>query len=263
MLSLAKRAVVLGGQHASGLSALIPTDGLLAWWNAESGVWSDTGLTTPAVDGGAVAGWSDQSASGYHVTQAGATERPIYRASVTAFGNKPGVEFVSSDYLIRTGLSAPVIGNLNTYSVYAVFSTTAVANNGHMYGEGHNTLGNPRAGVRNNGAQAEGWHASDASVVANPPATGQNVATGVVRLLTFRRGTSNEFSIRLDGTQRGTSTAAPGTTSINQLALGAVPRTTPAATYLYYIGFLAQVLIYSADNFATIEPILKAHYGIA
>ena len=233
------------------------TSGLLAWWDAERDVYSDTSLTTAITDGGSVAGWRDQGSSGYHVTQSTAGDRPVYRRSVAAFGGKPAVEF-ALDYLIRTGLSGAVIGNLNTYTVFVVFATSAAAT-AYMYSEGNTGSATQFAAVRHNIAAVEGFHRSDASVSANPTG-GTTANNGAVHLLTLRRIASNSWAVRQDGTQVGTASNAPGTTTINQLAIGALARNTIG---LQFTGHIAQVLLFNTDNFSTIEPIIKSYYGIA
>lgn len=63
---------------------------LIAWYKADSGVFSDLGGTTPATDGQAVARWDDNSGHGYHYLQATSGLRPIFGASAMGSG-KPGL----------------------------------------------------------------------------------------------------------------------------------------------------------------------------
>lgn len=236
----------------------LPSTNQLAWWSANRGVWSDTGLTTPAQNGGTVAGWSDQGPSGYHVTQSTAGDRPLYATAVAALNGRPAVQFVSSDFLIKTGLSGAIVGNLNTYTIYVVFQTTDTVSAAYMYSEGNNSTATQFAAVRHNLQAVEGFHRSDASVSANPTG-GTTAANGKAHILTLRRIASNSWAVRQDGVQVGTAATAPGTTTINQVALGCLARNTNGQ---FFTGYIGQIALYSADNFATIEPVLAGFYGI-
>ena len=254
-----RRRLIVSGLLGGSATLALPSTALLAWWNAYRDVYADTGLTTPAADGGAVAGWKDQGSSALHVTQNTAGDRPIYRKSVAALNNKPAVEFVSNDFLIRTGLSGAIIGNLNVYSIYVVFVSSDSIAAAYFYSEGNSGSATQFAAARHNLNAYEAFHRDDASVSANPTG-GTTAANGAKHLLTIRRIASNSWSVRADGVQVATAANAPTTTTINQVALGVLARNTNS---LFYIGHLAQVACYSADNFATIEPLLAAHYGIA
>jgi hypothetical protein len=65
--------------------------------------------------------------------------------------------------------------------------------------------------------------------------------------------------LRLDGVEVGTDTDNVGATSINQVAIGCFARVTNSQ---FYVGHVAQIAAYSADNFAAIEPLLASFYGI-
>lgn len=53
-------------------SSDIPLTNLIGWYKANTGLFSDTGMTTPqAVDGGNVKGWEDQSSEENHITTSG------------------------------------------------------------------------------------------------------------------------------------------------------------------------------------------------
>lgn len=237
-----------------GLNAL-PGTGLLAHWNAERSVYSDTALTTAIDDGGTVAGWGDLGSSAYHVTQSTVGNRPLYRASVTAFGGRPGVEFVSSDVLSRT-LSSPILGNLTTYNVFVVYATSSAASNVYPFAEDSSSAANPVVGARITSGAYGATHRDDAGSI-QLAGGGTGGANGAVHLLTLRRTAAASFSTRGDGTQVGTSSTSISTTTTNRVNIGAFLSATT-----YYVGYVAQVLLYSGDVFATVEPILRAYYRI-
>jgi hypothetical protein len=231
--------------------------GLLAWWDAERSVWSDTGLTTRANNGDAVAGWSDQGSSGYHVTQSVSGDRPIYRQSVPAFGGKPGVQFVSSDVLTRESLSSAVVANLTTYSIYVIFATTAAVL-ATMYSEGRTASSVPFVSVNHSSAVVAFDCRDDASVRAL--GSGGSLANnGAVKLVTLRRAAATDWSLRLNGTQVATDADNVATTTINRLAIGAFARNTITQ---FFTGHIAQVLLYNTDNYLTVEPILRSYYNV-
>lgn len=250
---------VLGGGGGPVPLAAIAATNPLAWWDASRDLYTDTALTTPAADGNSVAGWKDQAASAYHVTQSTAGNRPVYRASVAALNNKPAVQFTaaSSHYLIRTALAAAIAGGLNTYSIYVVYATSS-SHLGYHYSEGKSDAAAQFAASRVNLGAGEGFHRDDASVSANPTG-GTTAGNGAKHIQTIRRIASNSWAVRQDGTQLGTASNTPTTTTINQVLIGALGRSTIS---LFFDGYISQVIVSNSDNFATIEPILAAYYGI-
>lgn len=246
------------GMSAAQFAALIAATSPLAWWDANRDLYTDTGLTTPVVnDGDAVAGWKDQSGNGYHVLQSTAGDRPLYRASVSSINNKPAVEFVSSDYLIKTALGAPILGNLSTYTIFVVFRTTTAAQH-YTFTEGNSASGNSYLGPRLTTAAAEFIHVSDAPATATASG-GTTANNGNRHIHTVRRISAASWAVRLDGTQVATDTTNISTTTTNQVAIGARARSTIAT---FFTGHIAQVILSNSNNFATVEPILAAYYGI-
>jgi hypothetical protein len=249
-----------GVMTAAQFTGLMAATSPLAWWDANRDLYTDTGLTTPAVDGNAVAGWKDQRPSAYHVTQATAGNRPVYRASAAALNNLPAVQFTaaSSHYLIKTALAGAIIGNLNVYSIYVVYATST-SHLGYQYSEGRSSNANPFAASRVNFGAAEGNHRDDALVNSNPTG-GATAGNGAKHIQTVRRIAAGSWAVRQDGVQLGTSAITPTTTTIDQVAIGALVRNTIS---IFFDGFISQVIVSNSDNFATIEPILAAYYGIA
>jgi hypothetical protein len=102
--------------------AFSPRDlpGILAWYDATQGVYSDLG-TTPTVNGGNVLQWNDLSGNNYHLTQptlpTSQINPPVY--NTTGFNSLPTLEFVVAN---TTGLMHRAIptGASSTASISAV-----------------------------------------------------------------------------------------------------------------------------------------------
>lgn len=86
-------------------SVFSPTSitGLVGWYKADAGVYSDAG-TTPAVDAGTIQQWSDQSGAGNHLSQATGESRPTYQAP--HLGDIGAVSFPGSKFMANSGFSA-------------------------------------------------------------------------------------------------------------------------------------------------------------
>lgn len=85
---------------------------LLAWYKADTGVYSDAG-TTLATDTQTVQQWNDQSGNGYHLLQATSGRRPQYLSA--GFNSKQTVKFTS----------ATPTGMVTATNVVAGFGTNA------------------------------------------------------------------------------------------------------------------------------------------
>jgi hypothetical protein len=70
----------------------------------ETGVYTDSGRTTPAAAGDPLGGWADQSGAGHHATQSTAGRYGIVRASGLGGGARPRIEFDgTNDGALLTG----------------------------------------------------------------------------------------------------------------------------------------------------------------
>lgn len=256
MLTAVKLLTLMSGGSPS-LAAIAATSPI-AWWDASRSLCTDTGGTTPVIDGASVAYWGDQSGNSYNVTQGTAGNRPVYRASVSSLANRAAVQFTTanSHYLSRS-VGAAIAANINAFSVYIVYLTT-VSQAQYMYSEGNTGSANQLLGNRTNFGAYEGILRDDVVTTANP-AAGITAANGVKCIQTFRRASASSFGLRVNGTQIATAATTPTTTTINQIGIGALLRT---AITQFFEGYIAQVIVSNSDNFATIEPILAAYYGI-
>ena len=96
---------------------------LVSWYKADTGVFQDTGGTTPATTTGqSVALWQDQSGAGNHILQATSANQPTYATG--ALNSLPSVNFVwtSKQYLVTSGSATLGISTANWW-IAAVYVT--------------------------------------------------------------------------------------------------------------------------------------------
>lgn len=121
----------LGHLGKAGGGAFTPAQltGLVAWYKADVGVFSDAGVT-PAVNSGNVQQWNDQSGHGYNLIQATTANKPTFLTA--GLNSKPAVSFAqASNQFVQTALSTVVMGTGTTGSGFAVLQmTSAVPSNG-------------------------------------------------------------------------------------------------------------------------------------
>ena len=86
------------GPAAAGGGADSPDDisGLLVWFKADAGVFSDAG-STPANNNDTVQQWNDQSGNAIHASQATSGSRPTYRTNQV--NGLPAVDFATSKWM--------------------------------------------------------------------------------------------------------------------------------------------------------------------
>lgn len=96
--------------------------GLLAWWRADTGVFADTGGTTPATDGGPVARWNDLSGNGRHATQATGASQPTYAAN--AISGYAGITPATTQFLAVAAVAAAANTSLTLMTVFGRPSNT-------------------------------------------------------------------------------------------------------------------------------------------
>lgn len=96
---------------------------MYAWYSADVGVFSDSSRTTPSTNGGYVAGWTDRSGNGHHMTQPnGDTYKPTYASA--GLNGKGTVSFDGvADYLVGTNSDA-----WNAWHVTGNFELVCVLN---------------------------------------------------------------------------------------------------------------------------------------
>jgi hypothetical protein len=90
----------------------LPTQipGLVAWFDASSGMFQDSAGTTPAAaDADPVGKWTDQSGQGNHATQGTTGNKPQLKLAIQ--NGKPTVRFTTDDYLNANGIATTFTGS--------------------------------------------------------------------------------------------------------------------------------------------------------
>jgi hypothetical protein len=102
--------------------AFSPSDisGLKFWFKASTGVYSDAG-TTPAVNGGPVQQWNDQSGGNHHATQATGSSQPLKDA--TTINGRPSILFDGVDDSLGLGNLTALFPSAGT--LFVLFSPIA------------------------------------------------------------------------------------------------------------------------------------------
>jgi hypothetical protein len=107
---------------------------LTGWWSADSGVYSDAGVTL-AVDTNGVYQWNDRVTGGTnYFTQANASLRPTYRTGIV--NSKPVLRFggvTDDDYMVDGNFGA-----LTTTTAKTVFTVAKWTNAGSVWSEANN-----------------------------------------------------------------------------------------------------------------------------
>jgi hypothetical protein len=80
---------------------------LLAWYKADTGVYTDAGVTL-ATDGQTVQQWNDQSGNGDHLLQATSSNRPTF--DTTGFNSRQGLVFDGTNDWMATTTDTMVMG---------------------------------------------------------------------------------------------------------------------------------------------------------
>jgi hypothetical protein len=245
-------------EAASAATAAVglPTANLLAWWYGGDGGGQPDEIS---ITGGAVTALADKSANGYDLTKAGAGTL-TYEEAVSGVG-RGAIVFPGTAYLVRT-IAQAILANQTPFTLYIVFSTTDTTVGTTPYCEAKNGSSTQlfRPTVNPSAAGRMGFqHRDDASVMAAGTSTNISANNGAVHVLTWRRITANQYDLRMDGVSVTTAVTAPGTTTVDRIALGAFIRTTVDS---YFTGKLFTVACYGADNYADIEPLLGVHYGV-
>lgn len=233
----------------------LPAVDLLAQWYAGNGSVVHNSVTTTG-DGAPVTQWDDLSPNNRDVSQGTVANQPTYHKSVAAFNNRGSVEFDGDDLLQRT-IAAGILANLNIYTLFTVWLDDV--GNDYVYSE--NNSGDNTPVVAQNIAAGETLNAihNDDAGVSGTVNGGAGLADSVAHIVTQRRLAADSFVLRIDGVQVGVSANMPGVATIDTVTLGALGRGVPIR---FFTGQIALVTSYGADNFATVEPIIAAHYGI-
>jgi len=230
---------------------------LAEWWAGDgSAVYSKRVAT--GGDNSPVTGWTDETST-YTPVQTTTGNQPTYKKQVAALNNRSAVLFATDDYLIAT-VAAGIIANRNVYTIYTVLTCTNVSS-AYVYAEGAVASATPlaRLGVSvGAGGDVTPQHRDDAATLMSFSTAASLIADGAKHLITLRRIAADSWNVRVDGVSRGTSTTAPGTTTINRITLGCRAN----APALFLNGNLALVRCSNADDATVMEPLIATYYAI-
>lgn len=222
--------------------------GLQLWLRADTGVFQDPGLGTPALAAGdPVGGWRDQSGRGHHALQAAAASRPTLAPD--AAGGRPALRFDGVDDWMRAACARAA-----RETVFFV---------GRFAGDGNRTMldaggGNARRVFSEGPASSApppSCYAGGAMITA--PAPGVPLGSWFLGVVQFNGAQS---FLKVDGV------TCPGTLapSGDDLVLGLYGETAYMASPLQ--GGIAEVLIYdgalAADQVRQVESYLKGRYAL-
>jgi hypothetical protein len=126
MLTTAQRRVILGGS-SNWTPQQLP--GLVAWYKADNdgtNVFSNSGGTTPATNGGIIEVWKDKSGNGYNLINISGTSNPTY--TVAGLNGKPTVTFVAASGQVLRSAAGVAMGTGAAGSGFAIGTMTTNTN---------------------------------------------------------------------------------------------------------------------------------------
>lgn len=108
-----------------GIGANNGTSNLILWLDANSGTFSDAGITQ-CINGGSLQQWNDKSGYNNHSTQTIVARQPNWNASI--LNGFPAVSFsaTSQNYILHQITSNP---SSSDYSFFTVFNSSAIGQN--------------------------------------------------------------------------------------------------------------------------------------
>lgn len=200
---------------------------LVAWYKADAGVYEDAG-TDEAEDEDAVQQWNDQSGNGKHITQGTAGNRPLFQTGIQ--NALPGVQFVSSDYLLSSSavvtaapFTAYLVARTGTTASYQAVASFC-ASGANQYFEGEFTSGGTALAyeVRDGGGDA-------------PVNTTTGYSIDTVYIITIQEIASNNRKVWKNGASGGTDTTSRTPSGVDQLAVGMRRTSSPSFPLTGYV----------------------------
>lgn len=115
--------ILNAGSTGSGVFTPASIPGLVAWFKADAGTFSNTGCSTPqTTNGGGIGCWADQSGNANNVTQAtGGNQPTLATASLNGLSTVALVSASSQQLLLS---SFPLGGTGTAFSVFMVVKNT-------------------------------------------------------------------------------------------------------------------------------------------
>lgn len=215
--------------------------GLIFWFDAGQGVFSDAGLT-PAVDTDLVHQWHDRSGLAHHLTQATSSKRPTWSAAV--LNGEPAVSWDGVDDRLAVTFATTVP---QPTTIFAVVNYTAGGEGAYL--DGAATASHLMRRQSANAAIYAGADLSDGPLPINTPCIVQAIFDGAAS------------KIRVNG---GAATIGnAGSAGLNGLTLG----NWGAVDVQPFLGYLPELCGYSAalDNAQSdhVGNYLATKYGLA
>lgn len=209
--------------------------GLLAWWRADAGITTATGVSA----------WADLSGNGNTVTQATGSAQPTYNASSATFGARPSLTFVaaSSQALANASFNASQPDTIYIVGAFSVAASTEFIDgttNRQILGQNATTNYEQYAGtsVLSGGITDTNAHAICGVFADALSATAAYVDNSRVAVISGSAGTSALTGISVGGVAGG-----------------------------FLSGSIAEVIIYSGSHNATNRGLMFAYianrYGLA
>lgn len=234
-----------GGLGALGSgSGFSPTSisGLVGWFKADAGVYSDTALTTLiSADGTQVKGWKDQSsgANNFLLTSVGTATGPTYKTAIA--NGLPVLRFNGSTDLLRSSGLAVYQRTTQNVTIFIAFSQAT--NTGTQTPLSWNTAAQASdyGYFLSRNASAQKSHRTFADTdVTDSVDIGSVVA---VQTLTYD-GTNQKIYTNLDAGASGASGSRPAGT--DQVILGGLQRTTQNPNGTFFLnGDVCEIIVYS------------------
>lgn len=254
---------VAGNSNAPGI--ILPSANLVYLYDPNAAyVYADAALTTLITDGGAVRGLKERKIAA-NVSQSGAASLcPTYRLSVSQFNGKPALEFDGGDYLVGS-LLAPLVGNLDIYTIYMVLRWTSVDTSMVPFCEANSGSANSYIIVKPNDGGAgrfRPYHVdSDGDYTTNLQSSSNNNNDGEARLITLRRIGATAWRSRINWwLEKEQIIANVGSAVTDLLTIGALNQN--GSVSQQFTGQIALIAAYGADNYLTIEPLIDAYFDV-
>jgi DNA-binding beta-propeller fold protein YncE len=243
-----------GGNGPGGVSVTDGSGSLEAWYRADRGVYTDSGCTTAATNGGQVACWKDQSGNGRNATQTVAGTYPIY--ATNQINGLPVLQFDGGNDMLNLPDATVPTGD-SPYSVFTTLNADTMGARGFLgsgnYGSNNQTNAfrfDPGSFIWNY------WWNVDFRTANNSVNTGVNYALSFV----YNPGSRRIFINGAPSASDAASGRAGGA------ANNTIGRTWPAASE-FWDGTINEMIIYSAGlnsvDQILVENYLNAKYNVA
>ena len=230
---------------------------LKAWWRADSGLFQDSGLVTPATaEGDPVGGWVDRFASAAAV-QATTTKRGTLR--LTQIWGRPAVRFVSANdaFLRNTSAAGAFSGSAVPNTFLVVFQLASVPGGSPycLFG-----VSNVPTGAQQFIRAVTTWNDRQFTDAGASIVIGGGVPDTRPHLMTCRFDGS-QITVRVDGQLLGTGVGAQTAITVTDLNIGARNSGNNPAD-----AFIAEAVAYNAAltgaSIAAWETYFARRYGI-